>query len=84
MATGAQDDVDVYRSMANMPAGGFYVGSTTGWLVNGTDPEFLRQASSAQQRMLPLGRADACRAAQVSHQRHAVCILLSLRQVSLL
>ncbi len=39
-----QDDVDVYRSFANMLPGGFSVGSTTGWL-NNTEPEFLRRAA---------------------------------------
>ena len=45
-AAAAQDDVDVYRSFANMLPGGFSVGSTTGWL-NNTEPEFLRRVAAA-------------------------------------
>jgi hypothetical protein len=47
----AQDDVDVYRSFANMLPGGFSVGSTTGWL-NNTEPEFLRRVAPAALALL--------------------------------
>ena len=39
----AQDDVDVFRSSANMPPGGFYVGNTTGWMTGAAQSEFLRR-----------------------------------------
>ena len=35
------------RSYAIMMPGGFYVGSTTGWLVNQTEPEYLRCVRAA-------------------------------------
>jgi hypothetical protein len=36
--------VDVHRSAySGMPAGGFFVGNTTGWLFGGTAPEYLRR-----------------------------------------
>jgi hypothetical protein len=38
-----QDDVDVFRSTANMQPGGFYVGNTTGWMTGAAQPEFLRR-----------------------------------------
>ena len=60
MAAAEQDDVDVYRSMANMPPGGFYVGSTTGWMVNATAPEFLRRVACDVCRRFNAA-ADACR-----------------------
>ena len=42
---GAQDDVDVFRSSANMQPGGFYVGNTTGWMTGAAQSEFLRRVS---------------------------------------
>ena len=51
----------MYRSFANMPPGGFYVGGTTGWMVNGTDAEYLRRAAGTHSTRFALGRADASR-----------------------
>ena len=48
----------MYRSMANMLPGGYFVGGTTGWLVNQTEPEFLRHVAYAQLARAYFGSAD--------------------------
>ena len=73
------------RSYAIMAPGGFYVGSTTGWLVNQTEPEYLRRVPPRQLlRSAWAALRRVWHVAQVSHQRHADCVLLPDSQVSML